>query len=80
MYINSSGVVLKSTADITTRSIWSFDRPSSCMAMPSDSYIHGCGCPLRNADSISEITSPTRFSFISWRTVAAPRPASGDAG
>ena len=42
MYINWSGVVLKSAADITARSISVFDRPANSIAMPSDSYIHDC--------------------------------------
>jgi hypothetical protein len=43
MYISSSGAVLKSAADITARSISDFERPANSIAIPSDSYIHGCG-------------------------------------
>ena len=34
---------LKSAADMTARSMSTFGRPSSSIAMPSDSYIHDCG-------------------------------------
>ena len=47
--INSSGVVLKSHADMIARSMSALGRPPSSMAMPSDSYIHGCGWPCRKA-------------------------------
>ena len=56
MYMSSSAEVLKSAADMTARSISVFDRPSSSMAMPSDSYIHDWGWPLRRAALIRAMT------------------------
>ena len=44
--ISSSGLVLKSHADMIARSISLLGRPASSSAMPSDSYIHGCGWPF----------------------------------
>ena len=55
MYISSSADVLKSAADITARSISVFERPSSSIAMPSDSYIHDWGWPFRSAALIRAI-------------------------
>ena len=53
--ISSSGLVLKSHADMIARSMSALGRPPSSIAMPSDSYIHDCGWPWRRAAWISAI-------------------------